>query len=110
MLRGDDTGARRAIEPVFREAGFPPLALWMAEILAEAGEEKEAIRYLETFGPDPWLARRLAPLYEEVGDREKALDAYSWMVLAWDEADVEVQPLYRQARADLARVQGLRRE
>jgi class 3 adenylate cyclase/tetratricopeptide (TPR) repeat protein len=110
MLSGDDTGARQAIEPVFREAGFPPLALWMAEILAEMGEEEEAIRYLETFGPDPWVARRLAPLYEKVEDREKALDAYSWMVLAWDEADAEVRPLYRQARADLARVQGLRRE
>ena len=47
---------------------------------------------------------------EKVEDRERALDAYSWMVLAWDEADAEVQPLYRQARADLARVQGLRRE
>ena len=109
-LKGDGAGARRAIEPVFREAGFPPLALWMSEILAKTGEEEEAIRYLETFGPDPWVARRLAPLYEKVEDREKALDAYGWMVLAWDEADPEIQPLYRQARADVARLQGLRRE
>ena len=56
------------------------------------------------------LSPYAAPLYEKVEDRERALDAYSWMVLAWDEADAEVQPLYRQARADLARVQGLRRE
>jgi TolB-like protein/tetratricopeptide (TPR) repeat protein len=110
MLNEDDASARRAIEPVFRETGFTPLALWMAEILAEAGEEEEAIRYLETFGPDPWMARRLAPLYERVEDREKALDAYSWMVLAWDKADPDVQPLYRQARADLTRLEGLRRE
>jgi hypothetical protein len=56
------------------------------------------------------MARRLAPLYERVEDREKALDAYSWMVLAWDKADPDVQPLYRQARADLTRLEGLRRE
>ncbi len=110
MLRGDDEAARRRIEPAFAETGVPPLALWMAELLAEAGDEEGAIRYLETFYPDPWVGRRLAPLYEAVGDRDKALDAYGWMVVAWDEADPEIQELRQQARSEMARLQGLRRE
>jgi class 3 adenylate cyclase/tetratricopeptide (TPR) repeat protein len=110
MLRGEDEAARRMLEPAYAEAGPPPIALWMAEILDRQGEEETAIRYLETFGPDPYVALRLAPLYEETGDVEKAREAYSWIVLAWDRADPVLMADWQAARSKLAGLGGLRRE
>jgi hypothetical protein len=98
------------LEPAYAEAGPPPIALWMAEILDRQGEEETAIRYLETFGPDPYVALRLAPLYEETGDVEKAREAYSWIVLAWDRADPVLMADWQAARSKLAGLGGLRRE
>ena len=110
MLRGEDEAARRMLEPAFAEAGPSTIALWMAEILDRQGEEETAIRYLETFGPDPYLALRLAPLYEETGALEKARETYSWVVAAWGEADPVLQPAWQEARSKLAGLEGLQRE
>jgi TolB-like protein len=110
MLRGEDEAARRLIQPAYAEAGPPNLAVWMADILDRQGEEEAAIRYLEALYPDPWSALRLAPLYEEVGDLEKARDAYSCIVIAWEGADPALAAEWRAARSKLAEFGGLRRE
>jgi len=41
---------------------------------------------------------RLGPLYEEVGDDAKAIEAYSAFADAWAEADPDMQPRVRHAR------------
>ncbi len=110
MLRGDDDDARRMLEPAFAEGGMPTIAVWMADLLDRQGEEETAIRYLETFPPDAFVALRLAPLYEEVGDLEKARDAYSWIIAAWDEADPVLMVEWREARSKLAGLGGLQRQ
>ena len=110
MLRGEDAAALRILEPAFAEVGEPAMAVWVADILNRQGDEERAILYLETFGADPYVALRLAPLYEEEGNLEKARDAYSWIVAAWDEADPVLQPEWRAARSKLAGLGGLQRE
>ena len=43
-------------------------------------------------------------LYEELGEREKAAQAYQRFLALWKDADPEFQPQLREARAGLARV------
>ncbi|HVH09830.1 MAG TPA: protein kinase [Gemmatimonadales bacterium] len=48
--------------------------------------------------------RRLGELYEERGDRARASEYYGLFVDLWKDADPELQPLVRDARARLARL------
>ena len=108
MLR-DDPNALALLEASYRGSGFPPSALWTAELLAEAGETERAIVYLEALGPNPLTASRLGHLYEEAGRRDDALEAYGWILLAWEGADPALQPRVAEARQAIARLQGLQR-
>ena len=49
--------------------------------------------------------KRLAELYDERGEREKARSHYAKFVELWKDADPELQPLVRAARERLARLQ-----
>jgi tetratricopeptide (TPR) repeat protein len=50
--------------------------------------------------------RRLGELYEETGDRAKAVEYYNRFVELWDEADAELQPLVRDTRGRIVRLVG----
>ena len=109
MLRGESGSALSEFEAVYREIGFPPAAIWGAQILEEQGEIDRAITYLEQVGPTPILGLWLGELYEKADRRDDALEAYGWVTLAWAEADDALQPRVAEARQAIARLEGLRR-
>lgn len=47
---------------------------------------------------------RLGELYEEAGDRDKAVEFYSQFVELWTDADAELQPLVEDVRGRIARL------
>jgi len=49
---------------------------------------------------------RLGELYEARGDRAKAIDSYAHFVELWKDADPELEPIVRDARARMARLAG----
>jgi eukaryotic-like serine/threonine-protein kinase len=49
-----------------------------------------------------WVIRRLAPLYEELGETERALHYYRRLVELWKDADPELQPDVEHARERIA--------
>jgi adenylate cyclase len=109
MLQGRDAEALAELEAVYRERGFPPAAIWAAEILSAQEETERAIRYLEQLGPNPMMGLWLGELYEKTGRREDALEAYGWVTLAWEGADRSLQPRVTAAREAIARLEGLQR-
>ncbi|MGH7566882.1 MAG: tetratricopeptide repeat protein, partial [Gemmatimonadota bacterium] len=109
MLQGRKIEALAELEGVYREMGFPPAAVWAAEILLEQGDTDRAIRYLEQLGASPLVGLRLGELYEKAGRREEALEAYGWVTLAWAGADPALQPRVVEARQAIARLEGLQR-
>jgi len=109
MARGEPDEARAILEALFRETGFPPASQWLARLELEAGNEEAAARYMMTWGPNAWAGRALAPLYEEIGERDKAIEAHGWVVLAWSDADPELQPDVARSRQAIARLRGLQR-
>jgi class 3 adenylate cyclase/tetratricopeptide (TPR) repeat protein len=108
MLQGRETEALAEFEAVYRESGFPPAAIWAAEILDEE-EPDRAIRYLEQQGANPLTGLWLGELYEKAGRREDALEAYGWVTLAWEGADPALEPRITAARQAIARLEGLQR-
>jgi hypothetical protein len=45
-----------------------------------------------------------ARVSERVGDRERAVESYAFLAAAWQHADEELQPLVREAKEALARL------
>jgi eukaryotic-like serine/threonine-protein kinase len=53
-----------------------------------------------------WAAQRLAPLYEELGDPDRALHHYRRLIELWADGDPEVQPVVRHARDRIQALEG----
>ncbi len=109
MLEGRDEEALRLLDVVFREDSPQVVTPWIMELLERMGRPEDAIRYGLVFGPQPWLGVPLGKLYEEIGDRDRALEAYGWVTLAWQNADPLLQPMIAEARQAIARLRGLQR-
>jgi tetratricopeptide (TPR) repeat protein/tRNA A-37 threonylcarbamoyl transferase component Bud32 len=56
----------------------------------------------------PRALRRLGELYEEKGDRARALDYYGKFVALWKDADPEFQPQIKDVKARMAKLAGER--
>ena len=108
MLR-ERPEALALLEAAFRRTGFPPAGIWAAELLEERGETERAIEYLESLGSSPLIGIRLGRLYEKAGRREDAIEAYGWVLLAWEDADPRLRPRVAEARQATARLEGLQR-
>ncbi len=54
----------------------------------------------------PQVYRRLGELYEEIGDRDKALDYYGRFTALWKDADQELQPQVREVKDRMAKLAG----
>ena len=97
------------------------LAWLLAEAYDEAGSADSAVAYFEVYlethhyfqvFQDYWFfaatLRRLGELYEERGDREKAVEYYGRFVDLWEEADADLQPIVGDIRGRVARLVGER--
>lgn len=110
MKEGRPEEALENLERAFREDGTQFALPWIMQLHAQAGRPREAIRYGELVGPNPWIGLPLGRLYEAVGDHGKALDAYGWVVEGWREADPILQSQVVEARTSIARVAGVDRD
>lgn len=92
--------------------------LFLARAFDGAGQPDSAIAHYQVFvdfpQPNPfpgmsWRARsheRLAELYESKGDLPKAAEQYARFIELWENADSELQPAVKEARARLAAIKG----
>jgi serine/threonine-protein kinase len=87
--------------------------LTLAQLLAERRHDQEAWKILkgehafaalEPTGSEVLWALLRARVGERLGERERALRAYSWVAGMWRNADPELQPYVREAREGLARL------
>ncbi len=106
-------------EPNFFRSGS---AFAVATLMEQAGQADSALAVLEAVTAKPqhaatlWENRwtlapayeRLGALYEERGQRDKALEALSNFVELWKDADPVLQPRVREAKERMARLAGER--
>jgi hypothetical protein len=52
------------------------------------------------------VIQRLAPLYEELGDPDRAVRYYRRVADLWADADEELQPVVRHARERIRALEG----
>jgi tetratricopeptide (TPR) repeat protein len=105
LLRaGDLEQARKTLEGAPQ---LPPVRWWLGQISLEIGQPAAAAWYFSTFfdSPlgNPWTRSLyyLGLAYEQMGELEKAQEAYAEYLDIWKEADPELEPLKEQARARL---------
>lgn len=80
------------------------LRWWLGELMLEVGRPRDAERYFQSISADPFAAMRLASVYENLGEFEKARASYEYALLSWQDADPELQPRIQEARSGLARL------
>jgi tetratricopeptide (TPR) repeat protein len=87
---------------------------WQAELLREAGQDQEALRWYENSVPVspyevvflPISHLRRGEIYERLGEPENALRHYSEVVEYWRNADPELQTIVNDVRTRIARLSG----
>jgi serine/threonine-protein kinase len=112
LLRGDTAAAVRGFQRLPAKSGF----IWqerltLARLLGALGRDREALEVLElgfphgyTFpGRVVWALER-ARAAERLGERDKALADYGFVVKAWRRADPELRPYVEEARSSLERL------
>ena len=52
------------------------------------------------------MYQRLGELYEAKGDRKRAVESYEKLISLWKNADPELQPIAKDAKARVARLSG----
>ena len=99
-------GQRQATwnDSVSRDAINETIRWWLGELLLEMNRPAEAAVYYESIWHDPFAAWRLGRIYERIGDPVKALEAYTLVADAWQDADPELQLRAREARAAVERL------
>lgn len=90
-----------------------------AEVFAELGDLRRAVETYETIDPKRFGSRNLPEpgwpvyirsylargrLYEQLGEREKAISSYQRFLSLWADAEAPVQPQLREAREAVARL------
>jgi serine/threonine-protein kinase len=110
LARGDSAGALRRFV-MFPDSLCPScrdLLLLRFQLLAAADKDREASAVLDrdrSAYPSLVLARLTrGRVAERLGDREKAVQSYQFVVDAWRNADSELRPYVREAKAALARL------
>ena len=83
---------------------------WLAEILVEQGKLHEAEPYLASLRIHTKSYEGLGDLYAQIGERDKAREAYEMFLAAWRDAEPEMQPTVARVRQALAGIAPLQRE
>jgi len=82
---------------------FPAI---LGDLYAEADSLEAAVRHYRSDWTDPLVRLKLARVYERMGEREKARDAYLYFVESWVDADPELQPIVEEAKQAIVRLRG----
>ena len=85
-----------------RDGGRPAEAAEEWERVAAMREQNLPVALLNHL----WVIQRLAPLYEELGDHDRALYYYRRVADLWADADEELQPVVRHARERIRALEG----
>ena len=116
LARGDSAEALRLFDARPDTAAFGANViddLVHAQLLAVRGRPADAAALLERppvgFNPGVSVIEILRALErgrvnERIGNRERAVEGYSFVVKAWRNADSELQPYFEEARVALARL------
>ncbi|CAN5160254.1 hypothetical protein BH18GEM1_BH18GEM1_13170 [soil metagenome] len=75
------------------------------------GRPSEAARYFVSatvYDPIAW--EHLGPIYEELGEPEKARESYEKFLVAWQDAEPAMRPRVERVRQRLAGIAPLRQE
>ena len=114
LLRGDSAAALKGLDAL-PDSVCPLVAcvherLTQARLLAASGRDQEAAQVLDRWIPAaPGTSFALGRLErgrvaERLGERDKAIKSYSYVVAAWRNADSVLQPYVAEARAGLQRL------
>ena len=117
LTRGDSTAALRAFDALPDSSCFgscPIDELVHAQLLVSRGRVADAARLLERpqigfvvlLPTDVLRALERGRLNERLGNRDRAIEGYSFVLEAWRNADAELKPYVDEARAALARLSG----
>jgi tetratricopeptide (TPR) repeat protein len=85
---------------------------WLAEVLIQSGEPREAKRYFralasgDAFVTDPVAAYRLGQLEERLGENREAREDYNYFLAAWRAPDHALRPWVDEARQAITRLPG----
>jgi transcriptional regulator with XRE-family HTH domain len=77
---------------------------WLGDLLLQMGRPRDAAVYFASSGHEPLVAARVGRIYEQIGERARAREAYSLLATTWSHADPELQPQARAARAAVRRL------
>jgi len=117
LAQGDTTAALRQLEgiPQWPVAGYVyPLRLTRAQLLTATGRDTEAAEILDQMSqlelaPGPldviWVLER-ARVNERLGNHDKAIRDYSYVMDVWRSADALLQPFVEEARSAVTRLAG----
>jgi tetratricopeptide (TPR) repeat protein len=95
-LQATGYGSRQSVNETIR--------LWLAHLMEQLGRPQDAAKYYRSLWPEPPMSYHLARIYEDLGEFEKARDAYEDFIAAWQSADPELQPKVAEARAAVQRL------
>ncbi len=93
------------IAQAFRKARQPDSALTYFESYIAAGDVNRIFEDAQNLAA---TYQQLGELYEAKGDRRRAIDAYQKMLGLWKNADPELQPIIKDVKQRVARLQATR--
>jgi predicted negative regulator of RcsB-dependent stress response len=83
----------------------------LGELLVEQGDLHAAEPYFVSLQiAHPMVEARLGDLYAKAGEPEKARESYERFLMAWNDAEPEMEPTVARVRQALAGMAPLRRE
>ncbi|NGP78187.1 tetratricopeptide repeat protein, partial [Balneolaceae bacterium YR4-1] len=81
-----------------------PGAIWRGDLYRELGKYEQAEDWYLTYWTNPISHERLGMLYEDMNKPEKAAEAYRRFIVAWKDADPELQDMVMEARQRLQKL------
>jgi hypothetical protein len=112
LVRGDSTGALRQLSALPHDVSWGVIdRLTEAKLLALRGRDAEVLEMLDRSIPASWASPSMvlsrletARAAERLGQGERALDDYQFVVDVWRYADPELRPYVEESRAAIARL------
>jgi hypothetical protein len=88
------------------DSGWFDWPIIIGDLYAETDSLEDAVRHYRSDWTDPLVRLKLARVYERMGEKDRARDAYLYFVESWADADPELQPIVERAKQDIVRLRG----